>query len=166
MDKYYYLTSSLPLLKFQEKPYITVEEFIAEAKKWLIVGDFAILSQVDINNFTLDEKDVPIVRIYKDFEYSIRNELASFRIAKKKNTEYKIRKDLTEIIQEDYNPLEMEVKLLQLRWEFLEQQELSHFFDLDFLIIYYLKLQILKRLFSFDKQKGIEKFQVYSSVEL
>ena len=166
MDKYYYLTSSLPLLKFPEKPYVTVEEFIAEAEKWLIVKDFTILSKIDINNFIPDEKDSSIVRIYKDFEYSTRAELASFRIAKKKNTEYKIRKDLSQIIQQDYNPLEIETRLLQLRWDFLEEQEVSHFFDLHFLIIYYLKLQILKRLFSFDKERGREKFQAYSSVEL
>ena len=166
MDRYYYLIPSLPLLKFPKKPYLTGEEFIAEAEKWLTVEDFAILSQVDINNFILDEKDAPIVRIYKDFEYSIRAELASFRIAKKKNTEYKIRQDLSQIIQQDYNPLEIETRLLQLRWDFLEEQEVSHFFDLDFLIIYYLKLQILQRLFSFDKERGRERFQISSSVEL
>ena len=84
MDRYYYLIPSLPLLKFPKKPYLTGEEFIAEAEKWLTVEDFAILSQVDINNFILDEKDAPIVRIYKDFEYSIRAELASFRKSKSK----------------------------------------------------------------------------------
>ena len=80
--------------------------------------------------------------------------------------EYKIRKDLSEIIQGDDNPLEIERRLLHLRWNFLEEQEIGHFFDLHFLIIYYLKLQLLQRLFSFDKQKGKVRFEANSLVEL
>ena len=82
------------------------------------------------------------------------------------NLEYKIRKDLGSIIQEKKDPLEIEKEILLLRWNFLEDQEMGHFFDLSFLIIYYLKLQILERLFSFDKERGKERFENYSLVEL
>ena len=66
MDKYYYLISSLPLLKFTEKPYITIRDFITEAEKWLLVEDFTILFKVDINNFIRYEKDVPALKKYKN----------------------------------------------------------------------------------------------------
>ena len=166
MDRYYYLISSLPLLKFEEMPFITRRDFILEAEKWLSGNDFIILSKVDINNFLPDHKDTSLLRGYKEFEYSLRQELALYRKAKRENVEYKIRKDLNGIIQESNNPLEIERKLLLLRWNFLEEQEIEHFFDLDFLIIYYLKLQILERLASFNKEKGKQRFEVYSSVEL
>ena len=166
MDKYYYLTASLPLLKFTEAPLITREDFIAEAEKWLSGEDFFILSKVDINNFLQDYKYTPLLKEYKEFEYSTREELALFRTARRQNIEYKMRKDLSGIIQEDINPLEIERKLLLLRWNFLEEQEIGHFFDLDFLIIYYLKLQILERLASFNKEKGKERFEIFSKVEL
>ena len=166
MDKYYYLTASLPLLKFTEAPLITREDFTAEAEKWLSGEDFFILSKVDINNFFQDYKDRPLLKQYKEFEYSTRDELALFRTARRQNIEYKMRKDLSGIIQEDINPLEIERKLLLLRWNFLEEQEIGHCFDLDFLIIYYLKLQRLERLASFNKEKGKEIFENFSKVEL
>ena len=166
MDKYYYLVSSLPLLKFAERPFLTKEEFIIEARKWLEDADFIILSKADINNFLEHKKDIPTLKKYKKFELSLREELASYRKVRIKKVEYKIRKDLSDIIQDNKNPLEIEIGLLFLRWEFLNEEEVGHFFDLSFLIIYYLKLQILERLFSFDKEKGKERLEAYSSVEL
>ena len=166
MDKYYYLATSLPLLQFGQKPFIARDGFIAEAKKWLSENDFRVLSNIDINNFIKNRQDTPLLRTWKEFEFSIREELAGFRAAKRKNAEYKIRRDLAEIVLQENNPLEAEKQLLLLRWNFLEQQEIGHYFDLDFLAIYCLKLQLLERLFSFDKQKGKERFESFSLVEL
>jgi len=166
MDKYYYIIASLPLLKFTEPPAISSKNFITESEKWLSLDDFAILSKVDINNFLINEKDTPLLKKWKEFESLIRRELAFYRRAKRQGAEYKIRKDLTSIIQESSNPLEIEIKLLGIRWDFLEEQEIEHFFDLDFLVIYYLKLQILERLASFHKEKGKQRFEIYSAVEL
>jgi hypothetical protein len=166
MDKYYYLIASLPLLKFAESPTISSKNFITEAEKWLSKEDFIHLSKVNINNFLIEEKDTPLLRKWKEFEYLMRTELAFYRRAKRQDAEYKIRKDLTSIIEESNNPLEIEIKLLGIRWDFLQEQEIEHFFDLDFLVIYYLKLQILERLVSFNKEKGKQRFEIYSAVEL
>ena len=166
MDKYYYLIASLPLLKFIEQPYIIRKDFLAEAEKWLSREDLIILSSIDINNFIVDKKDASLLKQWKEFEHSTRTELGLFRRARKKDMEYKMRKDLSNIIQEGNNPLEIEKKLLLLRWNFLEELEIGHSFDLGFLIIYYLKLQILERLFSFNKEKGKERFNFFSRVEL
>ena len=125
-----------------------------------------ILSRVDINNFLEDTKDTALLRRWKNFEYSTRVELAFYRKTKRQNAEHKIRKELSSIIQEGRNPLEIERGLLHLKWDFLEEQEIEHFFDLDFLIIYYLKLQILERLGSFNKEKGKQNLEAYSQVEL
>jgi len=40
------------------------------------------------------------------------------------------------------------------RWEKLEELELQHYFDLQFLIVYYLKLQILNKWDSIRAEKG------------
>ena len=132
-----------------------------EADKWLSKEDFMILSRTDINNFLQDPKDTPLLSRWKDFEYATRLQLAFYRRAKKQNTEYGMRKDLSSIIQESRNPLEIETRLLRVKWDFLEEQEIGHFFDLDFLIIYYLKLQILERIASFNKEKGKENLEAY-----
>ncbi|MBU0548723.1 MAG: DUF2764 domain-containing protein [Candidatus Omnitrophica bacterium] len=166
MDKYYYLISSLPLLKFYERPAISKEDFLAESKKWLSAGDFVVLSALNVNHFIADKKDTPLLKQWKDFEYSIRSQLSLFRTARGKNQEYKMQKDINEIIQAGNNPLEIEQALLFFRWGFLEEQEIEHFFDLDFLIIYCLKLQILERLFTFDNEKGKQRFEELSTVAL
>ncbi|MFC1592767.1 DUF2764 family protein [Candidatus Omnitrophota bacterium] len=166
MDRYYYLISSLPLLKFSEKPAISKEDFLVESEKWLSAGDFVVLSALGIGHFINHKKDTPVLRQWKEFEYSIRSQLAVFRTARKKNQEYKIEKAINEIIQAGNNPLEIERGLLFLRWGFLEDQEIGHFFDLDFLIIYCLKLQILERLFTFDKEKGKQIFEELQALAL
>lgn len=175
MDKYYYLTCSLPLLKFTATPVITRADFMAEAEKWLSEKDLTILFKADINNFPGDENDTWLLKRFKDFEYCLREQLVSYRRAKRKNPGYKLRfperelnkikRDLSRIIQESSNSLEIEKKLLFLRWNFLDVEESGHFFDLDFLIIYRLKLQILERLAAFNKEKGKKRFEVLSSIE-
>ena len=166
MDKYYYLIASLPLLKFAEPPSLSREDFMNEAGKWIAKEDLMILSRTDINNFLRAPTDTPLVSRWKDFEYATRLQLAFYRRAKKQNTEYRMRKDLSSIIQESRDPLEIETRLLRVKWDFLEEQEIGHFFDLDFLIVYYLKLQILKRLASFNKEKGKQNLAAYSLVQL
>ena len=54
---------------------------------------------------------------------------------------------------------------MRLRWEFIEQEEAGHYFDLDFLILYFLKLQILERLVSFDKKKGQDRFESLTKIK-
>jgi len=166
MDKYYYLIASLPLLKFMEPASITKDDFLSQAEKWLSREDFTLLNRAGIDNFLYKPKDTSFLKRWKEFEYSIRTELAFYRKAKKQDSEYKLEKDLRSIIQESSNPLEIEIKLLRIRWDFLDEQEIGHFFDLDFLTAYYLKLQISARLASFDKEKGKQNLEAYSSVEL
>lgn len=166
MDKYYYLVCSLPFLSFGKSPGISKEQFIAEAEKWLSPGDFHILTRSGINNFFEQRHDTLLLKKWKGFEFSLRNELALFRQAKRQNREYKIRENLAELLEQSRHPLDAEQRLLLYRWNFLEEQAAGHFFDLDFLSIYYLKLQILERLFSFDKQKGQERFEAAAAVAL
>jgi len=64
------------------------------------------------------------------------------------------------------DPLTVEKNLLLWRWQFLDSLEFGHYFDLEFLIMYYLRLQILKRLFTFNKKIGREKYQQYLEMEL
>jgi len=57
------------------------------------------------------------------------------------------------------NPLLMEKKFEEKKWILLEEREYGHHFDLEVLIIYLLKLQILERLATFDDKKGEATFE-------
>jgi len=157
MDKYYYLASQLPLLNFNHKTYIDREYFLAEAEKWLAPVDYVNLCSATINNFEPQAGDSRLLRDYKDFEKVLRKELSLARKASGSKIDYQ----KTEILKPAFlegNPLEVEVRLLLLRWQFIEEKEKDNYFNLDFLICYFLKLQVLERLFTFDKVKGTASF--------
>lgn len=152
MDRYYYFVSQLPLLIFGEKPYVGSGNFLAEAQKWLSGKDLSMMLKVSINDFYTKGDDNKALKKYKDFERNLREEIASFR--SKENQEI----GFSNLNLREGTPLETEQRLLLLRWKFIEGLEEGHFFDLDILILYFLKLQVLERLLSFDKEKGMARF--------
>lgn len=165
MDRYYYLASQLPFLVFGLRPSLKREVFLEEVKKWVRGKEFSILSCLDLNDFRVKEEDPPILKEYKKFELGLRKDVSLWRKVKKEGGEFNpevIPKD----ILKDADPLEAEKRLLRLRWEFIEERQLGHYSDLEFLILYFLKFQILERLFTFDKEKGKEKFKEICEVKL
>lgn len=164
MDKYYYLVAQLPFLQFDKKPKVARLEFLQEAKKWLNSRNFINLVRASIDDFTPHIQDPGILKIYKNFEKTLKEELASIRKASKEAHDFKAFEIVKARVLEG-NPLEVEKKLLKLRWDFIETQEKEHYFDLEAVVLYFLKLQILERLFSFDKEKGLEVFDSLCEVK-
>jgi len=165
MDKHYYLISQLPMLFFDQISFMTVESFLKEAEKWLSSRDFERLSKVDINATSLGKRGQRVWRKYQAFEFGFRSALAAWRKSLREGEE--IKPDFPLSMVKEGNPLEVEKKLLRWRWDFIEEMEREHHFDLEFLILYFLKLQILHRLSQFRKEKGMEKFhKVVSDVLL
>ena len=158
MDKYYYLITQLPYLAFGKKPEIDRGQFLSEADKWLDEGDKEMLLKADINDFYIKGNMPEILEEYKTFEYRLRSELAYWRAAERDGKEYKGPQDMYVESKKD-SPLDVEKKLLLLRWNKIEEGEAGHFFDISFLIAYFLKLQVLERFFTFDKQKGRDQFE-------
>ena len=163
MDKYYYLVSQLPILNFGLKTYMTTEYFLDQARKWLDGKDFSLLSGASLSDFSRIPDESGILKEYKNFELNLRRELTLVRKSKKEKYDYKPEVFSLSLIKEA-NPLEAEKELLKLRWEYLERKEQGHYFDLTFIVIYFLKLQIMQRLFIFDKDKGIENFHKFCAV--
>lgn len=158
MDKYYYLIAELPTLFFGKEPGISVEKFLDEAQNWMAARDYRILSQVDMNDFSVEKKINQVYDGYKFYENNIRSDIALWRDAQKRNQEYKPANFPISMIKEG-NPLEIEIRFMEMRWQYIDEMEREHHFDLGFLILYYLKLQILRRYFIFNKEQGLKKFQ-------
>ena len=165
MDKYYYLVSQVPELKFGGEVFLSKDDFIEQALKWLSEGDFALLEKVNINNASWDDSGCVVIKEYKQFESNLREEIAKYRGAVKRKEEYQLREPLKSILIEG-NPLEVEKKLLHLRWGFIEELQNFHYFDIGFLILYMLKIQILAHLVVFDKEKGRAVFNELSQPAL
>jgi len=124
----------------------------------LAPSDYSILSGISLDDFSPTAEDAPILKEYKLFESKLRHELAFWRKSRQEKSDFKPETFPISIVREA-NPLEAEKKLLLLRWDFIEDNEEGHYFDLTFLIVYLLKIKILEKLSTFNKEKGAKKFQ-------
>lgn len=157
-NKYYYLVSSLPYLKFAEASPITRDEFLSECRKWLSGFDFAKVASVNIDSLDVTPQDAEVIKKWKYFELALRQELATIRKAHKSSLREKIPASLREIFEER-TPLLMERSLQKKRWDFIEEEEFGYHFDTNVLMLYFLKLQILERLAVFDQERGKSAFE-------
>lgn len=172
MSQYYFLVASLPGLSYEDDHSFEPEQFLEMAGEHLSHGDLEQLRRARIDAPVELENAPEVVVNWQRFERGLRNELARLRAARRGTDpgEY-VRRDaegrddtnrsgLAEAAREAYgeeSPLSGEAALNRLRWACLDELEVGHFFDLDRLVVYYLKLQILarKRMFSRDKGEGV-----------
>ena len=157
MDKYIYFAAEMPGLKWGSDQLMSKEDFLDEAGKWMTPTDYASLSETLANRYEAENMS----GMYNDFltfENELRTELAEYRRAAKEGYEYKFL-HLPPTLIKDGNPLEIELKLMKYRWDWLEDREFGHYSDLDFFVLYYLKLQLLQRVASFKQELGEEAFE-------
>jgi hypothetical protein len=163
-NQYYYLVASLPYLHFDRKCPISTESFLAECKKWLSEYDMALLTSASINTHNIKPSAALAVKQWAEFDGDLRGEIAAVR----KNTQDK-RNDKpglsARMVFEQPHPLLMEQAFEKIRWQFLDSLEAGNFFDINFLVVYFLKLQIMERLAMFDKKTGEKAFQDMYEVE-
>ena len=163
MDKYFYLVAQLPTLFFGEKPALRLTGFIAEAQKWVKGNDWQLLLSIAENGDAPESSAA--FRQFRMYEADLRQDIAHWRKARRANHDYKPA-HLPATFLKEGNPLEIEQKLIRLQWDFLDSLESGHHFDIDFLVIYALKLKLLERLSLFDKEKGFETYQQRSQTNV
>ncbi|MCF7832158.1 MAG: DUF2764 family protein [Candidatus Marinimicrobia bacterium] len=157
MDKYIYFATEMPGLKWGSEQLLSEEDFLEEAGKWMTPADYASLSETLANRYEAQNMS----GMYNDFllfENEVRSELAKYRRAAKEGYEFKFLHLPPQLIK-DGNPLEIELKLMKYRWDWLEEREFGHYSDLDFFVLYYLKLQLLQRVATFKRELGEEAFE-------
>jgi hypothetical protein len=164
MDKYYYFAAQLPLLTFENEEFPSIEWFLREADKWMDDRDLNQLKAVNLDPLAMGRVTNPTARDWYDFELRLRTELMRWRQSQRENYEYRVTAFPMSLVKEG-NPLEVEKKLLQLRWQYLDELSSGHYSDLDFFVVYYLKLLILERLAAMDTVRGQERFEQVTRLE-
>jgi hypothetical protein len=164
MDRYYYLVAQLPGLQFEREPLISGEVFLEEAGKWLGRSALETLRQVHLYDLSPEPTPSALYNRFKAFERDFRAELAGWRRALREETDLKL--SFPSSLVREGNPLEVERKLLKYRWDRLEEEERGHYFDLETLIVYHLKLQILARLAGYDGERGFRVFRTIKPILL
>ncbi len=169
MSRYYYLVTTLPTLDLDQELTITGTEFLDLCRTHLSKKDFKVISSL----YDPSSGDIPIknktLLAWESFEQSLIHLLAEKRaehlgLSEKetyKNT-YGKTSAITEAVRKamaENSPLMGEKILDAARIVFLEDIEVTHYFDLTKLIVYSLKLAILERHQHFDFEEGNEEFK-------
>lgn len=144
------------MLHFSVNPTISLPVFLDRCAQLIPQQDLNFIKQViPTNAYALDLPENSILLKWKEFDLALRNELVHARAARKKiNAERFLRAgapldiNITHIAQASLRQgsiLEAERYLDLERWKLLDALVMGHYFDLDFLLIYALKLVILER---------------------
>jgi hypothetical protein len=175
ISQYYYFVASLPLLDFHKQATFSYSEFLKESARHLSVKDFSLFTKATLQ-YDPVEAPHPLLQRWADFNRRLKNEIVRFRAKKfsKDSVDFMrgdhyVPLEMTDIVSHVTklkNPLEAEKALDFFRWEKLEELSSGHFFDLEFLIVYALKLQILDRHHVVSSPQGQVLFEHYQTVEI
>jgi len=171
MPTYYpYLISSLPMLNFNARPPFAIERFLGMCKDLIPDNDLEIVDLCFKASLLEEQVKQQTLKQWIEFETGLRNELVKIRASRKKiDPQIYLRKDgygdasIYHIAMNSHRILSLieSEKFLDLaRWQKLDELLCGHYFDLDALIAYALKLQILWRWETInraDKQKALEE---------
>lgn len=171
-EQYYYVTTSLPSLSLSEELPIRKDDFLANCEKYLKKTDFNILESVGLFDVEKEEAPLDIVRRFFGWERGIRNALVRLRAeGLGLEPDEFVRGEIVDhsqtlLAEEAYNadsPLVSEGILNKARWRYLDELEFGHYFDIERLVIFFIKLQILERISSFDAEEGRESLNAVVS---
>ncbi|MBD3426926.1 MAG: DUF2764 family protein [Candidatus Omnitrophica bacterium] len=163
-NKHYYLVASLPYLIFEDEPPVSSASFLEECRKWLSDEEMRTVKSADISGGGESAGGGTVLSEWLSFDRRLRKSLALFRKARKSGEQFRAENALKSITEQE-NPLLMEKEFERLRWRFLEEKAAGFFYDINSLVIYYLQLQILQRLASFDRDKGERYFYELCEVD-
>lgn len=167
---YTYLISSFPALQFGMKPPFSFENFLNHCRRFMPDSDMEIIKSPSIAGDYIYDGAHPVLGKWQDFDSDLRNEVAKIRAGRRRIDPGKfVRRDgpadlyiahAAANVCRNPSVLEAERMLDQERWRFLDELSFGHYFDIDILIIYALKLLILERwerVNSADKAAELEK---------
>ncbi len=142
------------MLHFGVKPPLSFGKFLQHCEGLIPEEDIAFLEAGRRISEYVDSAEPSALRKWREFDLALRNELVKVRAAHKKidplpylRGDGYVEPSITHIALHAYRStslLEAEKILDEERWRFLDELAVGHFFDLDFLIVYALKLLILE----------------------
>ncbi len=156
---YYYLISSLPMLKSDGDMPFSYEQFLSVCHDSLGEDKYRMLAEL-----SLSSSEGPLVSEWAKFYGALTDELTyqrNIRLGRKAKAPEQREEAVSKLVSSamnNKNPLEAEEMLLALEFERLDELIGTHYFDDYALIGYALKLKLLERKKSFDKERGKNEF--------
>jgi len=168
---YTYVISALPMLNFGHKLPLSYARFLESCRGLIDEEEVSVLAALEGRDWGAAlAADIPLLKAWRLFEVALRNELVRLRSARKQTDAGRyLRHDgwwdpwVSQVALNAVRhpaPLEAEKILDEERWKKLDELCLGHYFDLDVLLVYGLKLLILERwerIGSADKARVLEE---------
>ncbi len=167
MSQYYFTVAALPYIDFESAPALTYRDFLALCESTLDARDYEFLLSAKLDGSLPEHCTNGVLKAWSVFEQSLRNELVKLRapqlgIETEKYLKLFVDSTVTPLIArnsvKEENPEKAEAYLDRERWLFLDEIESGHYFDIEKLIVYSLRLQILERRKLFTPERGKEGF--------
>lgn len=166
MKNYFYTLAALKTFSLGEKAPITEEYFLQFAEDTIGANSYQVLLKcrwglTEPTGFSFADRIL-------SWERDLRLELAKARILKLpfdtppnlqgSGDSYSLLEQVRAVMALE-SPLDAERYLDQMRWSYLEEIGARHYFDLEALVIYYLKLQLALRQDKFQEELGRDTFK-------
>ena len=166
MKNYFYTLAALKTLRLGEKTPVSEEYFLQFAEDTIDAHSYQVLLKsrwglTEPTGFSFADRIL-------SWEKELRLELARARILKLPfdiSSDHKSPVANYSLIEQVRvamaleSPLDAERYLDQLRWSYLEEIGARHYFDLEALVVYYLKLQLVLRQEKFQEELGRDAFK-------
>ncbi len=172
---YYYFAASLPMIHWNGKLPIETKDFLLMASRLLREDDDILIKKLLADHDDIETNNT-VACSWIRFNRNFRNERASFRAKRAHKDPLKFirgtKEDepfLREIVYEASKMpdlLEAEKLFDRTCWQFLDDLVGGHYYDLEFLICYGLKLKILERHQEHLSLKGNDIFDSIRTMEL
>jgi len=174
LAQYYYLVASFPLLFYETEKIPSYQEFMELCGQHISPRHYQLLTRASTFDLRPTTPSCRTLDLWREWETALRNGLVVLR-GKKKGVEaeaYLVDSPWITTAQQlareafgQESPLQAEELLNRARWSYLDELEVGHYFDMEKILVYALRLQILARKALFEEDKGVEMFQkVYAEV--
>jgi len=168
---YYYLVATLPMLRYDGALPFDTDSFLDICKNKVSNADYQTLSDALMGK----SSSHLFLKKWQKFSLMVQNELneqrsrklgiSSTKYRNEGEKEYRISEAVRHALSNE-NVLDAEISLLVLKWKFLDELSALHVFDLEGLLSYAIKLQLLQRKSLFTCEGGNAEFKrLFSNIQ-
>ena len=164
MASYYYLVATLPLLRYEGSSPFDTLSFLEQCKNQVSARDYQAIESA----LSGRPSSHPFLKKWQQFTSMVAKELNDQRSKKlglsaskyrnEGEKEFRIGEAVRQALSNE-NALDAELSLLELKWNYLDEIEALHHFDVEALLAYAVKLQLLERKSLFTKEEGNAEFK-------
>jgi hypothetical protein len=125
-----------------------------------------LFQNINLNHIHADvfqQSNIKVLGAFSKFVYTLKTDLMKLRQSRKNTSESSVLKH-SRFENIPKSPLDAEMYLIKLQWDYLEELSFGHYTDFSALIIYKLKLLLLLRAWGFDEKTGFDNFITISKL--